>query len=99
MASYPEFDPQLFVGVFSEAGEIAKYEALDSEGSNSPLNNRAIFRASARPHLKAFYRYGRSRLWAITFLDHLRRRRPAPETRRRSDRLLAELAPVQQHRH
>ena len=52
MASYPEFDPQLFVGGVSGAGEMAEYEALVSGNANSPFTNRAV--SGAHPAASTF---------------------------------------------
>jgi penicillin-binding protein 2 len=42
LASRPDFDPQLFVGGISGAGELATYNQLLSKRSNEPFTNRAI---------------------------------------------------------
>ena len=42
LASRPDFDPQLFVGGISGAGEVATYNRLLDESSNEPFTNRAI---------------------------------------------------------
>jgi penicillin-binding protein 2 len=42
LASRPDFDPQLFVGGISGAGELATYSQLLSKRSNEPFTNRAI---------------------------------------------------------
>jgi penicillin-binding protein 2 len=42
LASRPDFDPQLFVGGISGAGELATYNRLLSKRSNEPFTNRAI---------------------------------------------------------
>lgn len=52
MASYPEFDPQLFVGGVSGSGETAEYEALVSGSMDSPFTNRAI--SGAHPAASTF---------------------------------------------
>ena len=52
MASYPDFEPQLFVGGVSGSGELSEYEALTSGSSNSPFTNRAI--AGAHPAASTF---------------------------------------------
>jgi penicillin-binding protein 2 len=52
MASYPEFDPQLFVGGVSGADEISEYESLVSDGANSPFTDRAV--AGAHPAASTF---------------------------------------------
>lgn len=52
MASYPEFDPQLFVGGVSGAGEMAEYDALVSGNANSPFTNRAV--SGAHPAASTF---------------------------------------------
>lgn len=52
MASYPEFDPQLFVGGVSGSAEISEYQALISDGANSPFTDRAV--AGAHPAASTF---------------------------------------------
>jgi penicillin-binding protein 2 len=52
MASYPEFDPQLFVGGVSGSGEIAEYDALVSGSVDCPFTNRAI--SGAHPAASTF---------------------------------------------
>jgi len=42
LASRPHFDPQLFVGGISGAGELRTFEYLNSEEANYPFTNRAI---------------------------------------------------------
>ena len=43
MTSWPNFDPQLFVGGISGAEEVETYEHLNSEEANAPFANRAIY--------------------------------------------------------
>lgn len=52
MASYPEFDPQLFVGGVAGSDEISEYQALISDGANSPFTDRAV--AGAHPAASTF---------------------------------------------
>lgn len=52
MASYPDFDPQLFVGGVSGAEELAEYEALTSGEADSPFSNRAV--SGAHPAASTF---------------------------------------------
>ncbi|TCJ17362.1 penicillin-binding protein 2 [Rubrobacter taiwanensis] len=42
MASWPTFDPSLFVGGITGEEEMEQYEYLTSEEANSPFTNRAI---------------------------------------------------------
>jgi penicillin-binding protein 2 len=52
MASYPEFDPQLFVGGVTGSEEVSEYQALISDGANSPFTDRAV--SGAHPAASSF---------------------------------------------
>lgn len=52
MASYPDFDPQLFVGGVAGSAEISEYQALVSEDASSPFTDRVV--AGAHPAASTF---------------------------------------------